>query len=35
MVAGVVIALDGKAQGDIDITKFGGSPAMNEKRQAT
>jgi transcription-repair coupling factor (superfamily II helicase) len=35
MVAGLVVALDGKAKAAIDITKFGGSPAMNDKRQAT
>jgi transcription-repair coupling factor (superfamily II helicase) len=34
MVAGLVLALDGKAQEHVDITKFGGSPAMNDKRQA-
>jgi transcription-repair coupling factor (superfamily II helicase) len=35
MVAGLVLALDGKPQEGIDITKFGGTPAMNEKRPAT
>jgi transcription-repair coupling factor (superfamily II helicase) len=46
MVAGLVLALDGKPQADIDITKFGGGPAMspsgeertapmNDKRQST
>ena len=35
MVAGLVLALDGKPQEDIDITKFGGIAAMNEKRPAT
>ncbi len=34
MVAGLVLALDGKAQEHVDITKFGGSPAMNDKQQA-
>src|SRR4051812_32291571 len=34
MVAGLVLALDGKAQEAIDITKFGGA-VMSEKRQAT
>jgi transcription-repair coupling factor (superfamily II helicase) len=35
MVAGLVVALDGKPQEGIDITKFGGTPAMNDKRPAT
>jgi transcription-repair coupling factor (superfamily II helicase) len=35
MVAGLVLALDGKPQDGVDITKFGGSPAMNDKRPAT
>jgi transcription-repair coupling factor (superfamily II helicase) len=35
MVAGLVLALDGKPQEGIDITKFGGTPAMNDKRPAT
>src|SRR4051794_971578 len=34
MVAGLVLALDGKPQEGVDITKFGGA-AMTEKRQAT
>jgi transcription-repair coupling factor (superfamily II helicase) len=34
MVAGLVLALDGKPQDDVDITKFGGATAMNDKRQA-
>jgi transcription-repair coupling factor (superfamily II helicase) len=34
MVAGLVLALDGKAQEASDITKFGGA-VMSEKRQAT
>jgi transcription-repair coupling factor (superfamily II helicase) len=34
MVAGLVLALDGKPQEGVDITKFGGT-AMSEKRQAT
>ncbi len=34
MVAGLVVALDGKPQQDIGITKFGGA-AMSDKRQAT
>ena len=34
MVAGLVLALDGKAQEGVDITKFGGT-AMSDKRQAT
>jgi transcription-repair coupling factor (superfamily II helicase) len=34
MVAGLVLALDGKSQEGVDITKFGGG-AMAEKRQAT
>jgi transcription-repair coupling factor (superfamily II helicase) len=33
-VAGLVLALDGKPQEGVDITKFGGS-AMSDKRQAT
>jgi transcription-repair coupling factor (superfamily II helicase) len=35
MVAGLVLALDGKPQADVDITKAGGGLAMNDKRQAT
>jgi transcription-repair coupling factor (superfamily II helicase) len=35
MVAGLVLALDGKTQEGVDITKFGGTPAMNNKRPAT
>ena len=35
MVAGLVLALEGKPQEGIDITKFGGTPAMNDKRPAT
>jgi transcription-repair coupling factor (superfamily II helicase) len=35
MVAGLVLALEGKPQDGIDITKFGGTPAMNDKRPAT
>ncbi|PXX03436.1 transcription-repair coupling factor [Mycolicibacterium moriokaense] len=35
MVAGLVLALDGKSQEGVDITKFGGTPAMNDKRPAT
>jgi transcription-repair coupling factor (superfamily II helicase) len=35
MVAGLVLALDGKPQEGVDITKFGGTPAMNDKRPAT
>jgi transcription-repair coupling factor (superfamily II helicase) len=34
MVAGLVLALDGKPQEGVDITKFGGA-AMSDKRQAT
>ena len=34
MVAGLVLALDGKPQEGVDITKFGGT-AMSDKRQAT
>jgi transcription-repair coupling factor (superfamily II helicase) len=34
MVAGLVLALDGKPQEGVDITKFGGA-AMNDTRQAT
>jgi transcription-repair coupling factor (superfamily II helicase) len=34
MVAGLVLALDGKPQEGVDITKFGGA-AMTDKRQAT
>jgi transcription-repair coupling factor (superfamily II helicase) len=34
MVAGLVVALDGKPQEGIDITKFGGAE-MSDKRQAT
>jgi transcription-repair coupling factor (superfamily II helicase) len=34
MVAGLVLALDGKPQEGVDITKFGGAD-MSEKRQAT
>jgi transcription-repair coupling factor (superfamily II helicase) len=34
MVAGLVLALDGKSQEGVDITKFGGS-AMSSERQAT
>ena len=34
MVAGLVLALDGKPQEGVDITKFGGG-AMSDKRQAT
>jgi transcription-repair coupling factor (superfamily II helicase) len=30
----LVLALDGKPQEGVDITKFGGAP-MSEKRQAT
>jgi transcription-repair coupling factor (superfamily II helicase) len=33
-VAGLVLALDGKPQEGVDITKFGGTPAMNDKRPA-
>ncbi|MDT5288062.1 MAG: hypothetical protein QOF88_2951, partial [Mycobacterium sp.] len=35
MVAGLVLALDGQPQEGVDITKFGGTPAMNDKRPAT
>jgi transcription-repair coupling factor (superfamily II helicase) len=35
MVAGLVLALDGKSQEGVDITKLGGTPAMNDKRPAT
>ncbi|MGX9787533.1 transcription-repair coupling factor [Mycobacterium sp. MMS18-G62] len=35
MVAGLVLALDGKPQEGVDITKFGGGPAVSDKRQAT
>ena len=35
MVAGLVLALDGKPQEGVDITKLGGTPAMNDKRPAT
>jgi transcription-repair coupling factor (superfamily II helicase) len=35
MVAGLLLALDGKPQEGVDITKFGGGSAVNEKRQAT
>ena len=35
MVAGLVLALDGKSQEGVDITRFGGTPAMNDKRPAT
>ena len=35
MVAGLLLALDGKPQEGVDITKFGGTPAMNDKRPAT
>ena len=35
MVAGLVLALDGKPQEGVGITKFGGTPAMNDKRPAT
>jgi transcription-repair coupling factor (superfamily II helicase) len=35
MVAGLVLTLDGKSQEGVDITKFGGTPAMNDKRPAT
>jgi transcription-repair coupling factor (superfamily II helicase) len=34
MVAGLVLALDGKPQESVDITKFGGT-AMGDKGQAT
>ena len=34
MVAGLVLALNGKPQDDVDITNFGGAAAMNDKRQA-
>ncbi len=33
MVAGLVLALDGKPQADVDITNVGGGSAMNDKRQ--
>jgi transcription-repair coupling factor (superfamily II helicase) len=35
MVAGLVLALDGKPQEGVGITKLGGTPAMNDKRPAT
>jgi transcription-repair coupling factor (superfamily II helicase) len=35
MVAGLVLALDGKPQEGVGITKFGGTPAMNDKRPTT
>ena len=34
MVAGLVLALNGKPQDDVDITNVGGVAAMNDKRQA-
>jgi transcription-repair coupling factor (superfamily II helicase) len=34
MVAGLVLALNGKPQADVDITRFGGDPAMNNRRHA-
>ena len=34
MVAGLVLALNGKPQDDVDITNVGGTPAMDDKRQA-
>ena len=34
MVAGLVLALDGKPQPDVDITNFGGASPMNDERQA-
>ncbi len=34
MVAGMVLALNGKPQDDVDITNVGGVAAMNDKRQA-
>jgi transcription-repair coupling factor (superfamily II helicase) len=34
MVAGLVLALDGKPQDDVDITDFGGEAAMNDKQRA-
>ena len=32
-VAGLVLALNGTPANEVDITKFGGGPAMNDKRQ--
>ena len=34
MVAGLVLALNGKPQDDVDITNVGGAAGMNDKRQA-
>jgi transcription-repair coupling factor (superfamily II helicase) len=34
MVAGLVLALNGKPQADVDMTKFGDDPAMNNRRHA-
>ncbi len=34
MVAGLVLALHGRPQTDVDITNFGGGSAMDDKRQA-
>ncbi len=34
MVAGLVLALNGKPQGELDITNLGGGSAMNAERQA-
>jgi transcription-repair coupling factor (superfamily II helicase) len=34
MVAGLVLALNGKPQGELDITNLGGGSAMNADRQA-
>jgi transcription-repair coupling factor (superfamily II helicase) len=34
MVAGLVLALDGKPRTDVDITNFGGGSPMNDERQA-
>jgi transcription-repair coupling factor (superfamily II helicase) len=34
MVAGLVLALNGKAQDEVDITNVGGNGAMNDNRQA-
>jgi transcription-repair coupling factor (superfamily II helicase) len=34
MVAGLVLALNGKPQDDVDITNVGGTAVMDDKRQA-
>ena len=34
MVAGLVLALDGRPQSDVDITNFGGASTMNDKQKA-